>query len=218
MLLLANKEPKVALGALVREIQALGAFLDESDVLFVVCGFVLAVGFTFAGSFESLLLRYDLFFVLQELPSIVPGSSSLGASHALEGRSTVRGVPGGRGASRALLLRHRLLLVAALLLFDVNPSLLIVVLQERANCVIFHIALPAYLERLEVVRKVVVDDVDSSLQIDELVVCMRLPIDYWLPFLDGGGGLCLSGGRSGGFYACYRFLLLTCWFICLLCH
>ena len=65
---------------------------------------------------------------------------------------------------------HLAFLVTALLLLDIDPSKLVEVVEQRADSVVFHVSSAAYLEWLQVVREVVIDDVDTRLEIDESVV------------------------------------------------
>ena len=65
--------------------------------------------------------------------------------------------------------------VAGLLLFDIDAAILIEILEDAANSVVFNIAGHRDVGGLHVVHEVVVDDVDAFLDINELVVVMRLP-------------------------------------------
>ena len=159
-----------------------------------------------------------LFLILQELPSIVPRFGYWCRTNiALEGATSV-GDPGRGGAGCAELGLGQLLTAATLLLFDVYSAELIVVLEEGADCVVLHIALLTDLQRLQIVRKIIVYDVDASLQIDKFVVCVRFSVHYWLSFFDGRCGLVLTCGWLGRFYACYLFAVFSCSLESVLCH
>ena len=68
------------------------------------------------------------------------------------------------------------LLVSAPLLLYINSPVLVVVFEQRSDGVVFHITIAANLQRLQIMGKVVINDVYSSLEIDEVVVCMRTTV------------------------------------------
>ena len=80
-------------------------------------------------------------------------------------------------------------LVSTLLLFYIYSSVLVIVFEQRSYGIVFHIAVTAYLKGLQVVREVVIDDVYSGLEIDEVVVGVWPTILYGLPFWNA---CCLS--------------------------
>ena len=91
--------------------------------------------------------------------------------------------------------------VARLLLFDIDAAILIEILQDAANSVVLNVAGHRDVIRLHVVHEVVVDDVDAFLDINELVVVMRLPFHNFgalvtqINCLVAGGGSAARAGR-----------------------
>lgn len=180
------------------QVYLLGALQVEGQVLL---RFLLALAP--AAWAPALLLHYFL-FVLKECPTVWPRLFLLVCTCGLtlyfrrlfadDGGALPTGAP-----SLSLSL-----LVAAYLLLDVYAAKLVEVLQKGPNRIVLHISLPTYLQGLQIVRKVVIDDFDTGVEVNELVVGVGLPAHYRLAL------------RSLVFIVLGLYPFFGGWFLCVL--
>ena len=97
------------------------------------------------------------------------------------------------------------LFITFFLFLNIDATVLVKILQERAHCIVFHVALAAYLKGLQIMSEIVVYDIDSSFEIDELVISMRFSISNRLEFFYHFLSIFLCDNFCF-FCACYSFL------------